>query len=529
MRCLSSAEIEDYILHLPMPAEQREAAARHIESCAHCGPLYEAELDEQARAAEALFADELPASFTADVMAKLDMGLPASVPDPIRPRKPLPRWRRAAAIASVLLVAGAFAAYSSPTLADLVRSLFSRDTVDYGMLKAQELGLVSNPNVTVKDKGFTIRINEAVADPARVVMALQLSGPDGKGLHDRLWLGEPNRIVVKDDQGREIGRLHDIGMTSAFYMLIGYFPEPTSADHITVEGTIRRLGNEMQQIPYVEGNWDFSFTVDLRQAKAQTKVIPLHGEYTAPDGITIRLKRLIRTVQGVRLELDTELSNKALARSPGELWKQQGLRFHFEDDAGEEIHSVNSRKSMHKDSLMSSTQTADARKGHMHMSYTFRYLPPGENYKLVLDGYYVTERSGAALDFNPAALREHPAMFRDSGDELRLTGFEIEANQDYPRIKDVEGVLRVQGEFVNEFHRDEWTVRDLQGNEYAIQMRGASSIGEKIVLENETAGKDYAFRIPGIRTIPDRLTLVRKVIDRTYSNVNWSAEIKEKE
>ena len=178
---------------------------------------------------------------------------------------------------------------------------------------------------------------------------------------------------------------------------------------------------------------------------------------------------------------------------------------------------------------MSSTQTADARTGLMHMSYTFRYLPPGENYRFVLDGYFVAENSGYSLDFKPVSLKEHPALFNDAGDELRLTGFEMDANQDDPRIKDMEGVLRVQGEFANEFHRDQWIVRDPQGNEYAIQMRGVSLMGEKIVLEHESAGKDYAFRIRGLRTIPYRLTLVRKVIDRTYSNVGWSVEIKEKE
>lgn len=60
-------------------------------------------------------------------------------------------------------------------------------------------------------------------------------------------------------------------------------------------------------------------------------------------------------VQGVRFEFDTELSDEALNRSPGELWKQQGVKFHFEDSAGEEIQSVNPRKSPSKSFVMSSS------------------------------------------------------------------------------------------------------------------------------------------------------------------------------
>lgn len=55
--------------------------------------------------------------------------------------------------------------------------------MDIGILRAQEFGLVEHPNIKVKDKGYTIKIDEAVADPTRVIVALQLFGPDGK--HDK--------------------------------------------------------------------------------------------------------------------------------------------------------------------------------------------------------------------------------------------------------------------------------------------------------------------------------------------------------
>ncbi|UUZ83521.1 hypothetical protein LJK88_06595 [Paenibacillus sp. P26] len=91
----------------------------------------------------------------------------------------------------------------------------------------------------------------------------------------------------------------------------------------------------------------------------------------------------------------------------------------------------------------------------------------------------------------------------------------------------------MQGTFINHWRHDEWLIRDAAGKEYEVQGRGVSSQGvavrvDKVVLEGEYPGKDFAFRIPGLAGIPERLTLVRKVIDRTYRDVSWSTDIKER-
>jgi hypothetical protein len=153
-----------------------------------------------------------------------------------------------------------------------------------------------------------------------------------------------NSIKIKDDKGQIVGNMYDMGMTNDFYYLVANFPEPLQTDRITIEGRLTQLGNKIQNTPYLIGQWNFDFSIDMKEAKKKTTVTPLKGSYTAPDGMTVRLKRLTRMVQGIRLELDTELSEEALVRSPGELWKQQGLKFHFEDMQGDEIHSVNTRK-----------------------------------------------------------------------------------------------------------------------------------------------------------------------------------------
>jgi hypothetical protein len=452
----------------------------------------------------------------------------------------LPRWSRWLSIrnqkwafttaALILLISSTLAVMASPSLAEYVRSLFAPDVVDYGLLKSQELGLVNNPNIKVKDQGYTMEINEVVADSTRVVMALKLTGPDGMPNHNMLELSGPNQIQITDRNGNKLGELYDIGMTSQMYVLVAHFPQEIQADELMIQATISRLGSDIQRIPYIQGKWSFAFNVNLKQAKALTTVQPLNQSYTTENGMTIRMKRLVRTPSGVRLDLDTELSAAAAERSPARLREREQLMFHFEDESGEEIHSVMSTKFPHKDSLLTASKIKDPAAHIMHWSYSFKYLPAESYVRFVWDGYILPEITEERLDFVPDDLSAHPAIFHHEGDELRLTGFEMDDAPD-PRENRKEAVLRVQGIFKNNFTGDEWVVKDADGIEYPVHYRGGSSAFDGVVtLGNEFPGKDYAFRIPTLQRIPEKLTLIRKVIDRKYPEPplsGWSFTINE--
>ncbi|WP_240416088.1 DUF4179 domain-containing protein [Paenibacillus periandrae] len=451
-----------------------------------------------------------------------------------------PRWIRWLSIrnqkwafttaALILLISSTLAVMASPSLAEYVRSLFAPDVVDYGLLKSQELGLVNNPNIKVKDQGYTMEINEVVADSTRVVMALKLTGPDGMANHNMLELSGPNEIQITDRNGNKLGELYDIGMTSQMYVLVAHFPQEIQADELMIQATISRLGSDMQRIPYIQGKWNFAFDVNLKQAKALTTVQPLSQSYTTANGMTIRMKRLVRTPSGVRLDLDTELSAAAAERSPARLREREQLMFHFENENGEEIHSVMSTKFPHKDSLLTASKIKDPIAPVNHWSYSFKYLPAESFVWFVWDGYILPEITEAGLTFIPDALSAQPAIFRHEGDELRLTGFEMDDAPD-PRENRKEAVLRVQGTFRNHFSGDEWVIRDANGIEYPVHYRGGSSAFDGYVtLGNEFPGKDYAFRMPTLQRIPEKLTLIRKVIERIYPESpesSWSFNINE--
>ncbi|WP_244310835.1 hypothetical protein [Paenibacillus ottowii] len=73
-----------------------------------------------------------------------------------------------------------------------------------------------NPHIKVKDKGYTLVINEAVADPTRVTLALQLFDENGKHDRDKLGLGDVNTITIKDDKGNVVGSMYDWGTRVIF-------------------------------------------------------------------------------------------------------------------------------------------------------------------------------------------------------------------------------------------------------------------------------------------------------------------------
>lgn len=534
MKCLSPFDIEQYILS--SPDLRSSESSEHIATCTQCNLVYHTLLEEQEEWSQALFKEKLPDSFTDQVMASLEFEELEKTPEPYRKHKHPKRikaLRLAIAAALILFVMGAIILYSVPTLAETLRSLFVKNNVDIGLLRAQEFGLVEHPNIKVKDKGYTIIIEEAVADPTRVIVALQLFRPDGKHDRHRLVFGEKNKIVVKDDQGKITGELYDMGFTNDFYYMIINFSEPLQTDKITIEGLITELGSERRNIPIVHGDWNFNFTMDMTEANKQTTVTPLTGSYTSPDGMTVTLKSLTHMVQGVRFEFDTELSEEALSRSPDDLWKQQGLKFHFEDSSGEEIHSVNARKSSSKDSIMSFSSTSGNKPGLMHWSYTFKYLPQDTPYNFVFDGYFIPEKDGSSVQFEPTKLKEHPIPFEFDGDELMLNGFTVEAPPN-TNTSEKEGSLHFSGRFRNEFMNSEWIFKDNAGKEYPLTGRGATSPrgsgwkdGYIVIVESQSNNRKnfFEFRAAGLTKIPDQLQLIRTVVNRLYTNVNWSVPI----
>ncbi|WP_458122003.1 hypothetical protein [Paenibacillus sp. Z6-24] len=260
------------------------------------------------------------------------------------------------------------------------------------------------------------------------------------------------------------------------------------------------------------------------------------GNYTSPDGMSISLKRItwIRItwmVQGVRLEWDTQLSKKALERSPGELWKEQEIRFHIEDRSGNHIVNVSSADP--NSNVLTSQHIAGETTGEMHWSYTFSDLPVDQPYYLVLDGYLVKERDGHALTFDPAHVN-YPLSFDSMGDQLKLGRYEVNHEGD-DLSKSLEGSLPVIGKVKNGMDSYEYKAIDEYGNTYKVDGRGSyrltsdkNSAGIELdQFKSKDDDMSYELRIFGLDRVPEKLTLIRTTTKRWYGNTNWKIKIQE--
>ncbi|GIP24321.1 DUF4179 domain-containing protein [Paenibacillus sp. J22TS3] len=534
MQCLSPDEMELYILSAE--SSQKEEISRHIRTCAQCAALYNQQKEEQAGYSRELFGEILTDSFTSQVMASIErveaeptsVGKGTSLGDSFFQRGGARSYRKMRVVAAVVLVILSSVILCLPPLADALQSLFGHiKYADKGLLRAQGNGLVQHPNISIEDKGYTIQVKEVAADSSRVFLAMQLFGPDGRHKPDDLdiydYLG--NQIIVKDDQGLILGKMFrdDEGEIRDFYYMHCDFREPLQTDRITIEGQLTQLKNKLQ------GNWNFKFTIDLKETNKKMKVTPLLASYTSPDGMTIRLKKLTRTVTGVWLDIDTELSEEALSRSPGELWSQQLLKFHFVDQRGKEIESVNTRKQPFTSFLVKEHQYPGNKPGVMHWKYLFEYLPEDKPLTFVFDGYSIAERDGSSIQFEPSKLKDHPVSFHYDGDEIWLRNFTIEPR--YPKSKELQGVLHVDGKLWNEEQFCQWLLRVPGGKNYTAIPGGVLTFESSnwkdgyIILEGIQPRYSFGFYSRELTTIPDKLQLIRPIVGRLHTNVDWSVQM----
>ncbi|MEN1986834.1 DUF4179 domain-containing protein [Paenibacillus hubeiensis] len=436
------------------------------------------------------------------------------------------RMRWAAAVVLLCCTLGTITFLTVPTVAEVFRSLFAKDNPDVGLLRAQELGLVHNPHIRVKDKGYTLVIEEVVADPTRVTMALQLFDKKGHHVREKLLLDESNQIIIKDADGNIVDNMYDMGYTSDFYYMVVFFKEPLQTDKITIEGNIDSLGKRDKD--RVEGNWDFSFDMDMTEANKMTRTEALSGSYTTPHGMTITLKQMTRMVQGVRFELETELDETAMNRSPGDLWIKQMLSFHFETMDHEEIHSVNPRKSGYMDSLMASDYTVIGH-GKIRWSYIFKYLPDDEPFRFVLDGYAISETDGSQMAFAPGE-QDETLKFILLNDHIEVLDTSIVESDLNKGSKEL--AVSFYGEMENETTHEKWKAYDSAGHSYDVSKRGASRLYKNsqdnnwkdgvIEMGDRSMKQPYEYRITLLDHIPERLTLVREIVDKRYKDTDWS-------
>lgn len=100
------------------------------------------------------------------------------------------------------------------------------------MLDARKLGIVQNPHVKVKDKGYALEIDEVVADATRLVMGVKVTDPQGKPL---VYAIDWHDLHITDLNGNEVAELRGIEGSDTVEKLTFVFVKEIPADALIVQ------------------------------------------------------------------------------------------------------------------------------------------------------------------------------------------------------------------------------------------------------------------------------------------------------
>lgn len=415
--------------------------------------------------------------------------------------------------------------------------MFSHEQVglDPSLMKVHELGLDQQANLSVTDNGYTIVLNDVIADPTRLVLAIQVLDKNGQSIADAASIIDYNQLHIRNKTGKEIGKLiSTIPMYDRQYndksgqlytMLTYYFPEESPGDTILIQSEIKELYKPHNRKDKVKGDWSFSYTADMSKANRLSVTTNLNEAYTTPTGLHVKLDQLVRSPAGAQLKFTTSLSKTAADRTPKELRGSLGVMYHLDGQNGEEILRVNSYKDGgYPDRYFAYTVEENQQTDSLLWTYYLSFLPYDQsNVRFVMDGYYIPEESHDSITFQPDKLEQQPAIFNKQGDHLEIHDLKITETKDEPGIS---GWMAVSGTFINHFNADQWIAYDQEGRKYNIVFRGILSLTEKIKISEPGSENSPSFLIvKGLTSTPRELTLVRTITDKKYTNVDWSVEL----
>jgi len=479
-----------------------------------------------------LFSQEkLPDDFTERFMAELEgIGMDSVSEGPVErkvPKKRKSRKRIWTAAAVVVFLAGGILLSTHPTIAEHVRSLFSKDSMaDKGMSEARDAGFLTRTDVFATDEasGYTVKVEELIADSTRLVVGLTVSDKHGNSVAGQLTQGRGNQFRIRDSQG-EIAYTSSIGGNSSLDQIEFRFGRAAVGQSLSLEIDARELLISPGELlsdskrQKVGGLWTLNVDIDLIKAADVSLITRLNESYETPSGVKINMLGAARTPSGGALEFETSLTPEAQKRGTEGIQSKHEVLYRIERTDGEELP-------WNYGSYDFASPVFDRWTGINRWFYRFsNFSYDTEPLRFVLEGYMIREKSDASVTFDPSSLSaQNPAVFKDSGDEFELTGMTVgpDPNWEGSGASDIPsaGIITFGGSYSNPgFPTDDWIALDDAGNEYHVQFRGALTIGDPKLDGSQT------FIVEGLETMPSKLTLKRTEVQHLYRDGEWSFEI----
>ncbi|MBU5353507.1 DUF4179 domain-containing protein [Paenibacillus barcinonensis] len=460
------------------------------------------------------------------------------------------RRRIISAAAACILLAGSLTVWTQPKLKHQVLSVFSpfwqqedeifknekemSEWTWYGdYLRSKPLGLIQYPKVKVEDKGYSFEVKQVQFDGSRMIITVVEKGPDGKLLQAPLEAPlDEGGITVTDLQGNKVVKegMSPGGLSSlSNYVFLFEDDVPdmvivqNKADHITVSTEDKETGKPGRE--KVDLDWKFQFKVDTRKGKemAVNQTIK-DAAYTTKDGLEFELERLIRTVNGVRLDMNITPDGEMISKLGPEWWLNLRMWYHFEtEDADGSLKYIGDR--INYSARKVEGRKYDSEHHSLWLSHTPDYTnlsPNTKKLKFVLDGYSVPIKEEAEVTIKlEQGGKTNKAVFKDNGDQINFDKYTYEKDEETKENElrmDIEGILK------NDLGSpDDWAALDHTGREYQVEFEGAVGTYKDDLDLQKTENMQVV--VKGFPADAKEITIKRKSVDKVVTDVDWSVDL----
>ncbi|MBG9787864.1 MULTISPECIES: DUF4179 domain-containing protein [Brevibacillus] len=440
-------------------------------------------------------------------------------------------------ISCALLLTVSVGSYVSPTFAAYVKSLFEGSS-DKELQNAAEEGFSQKVNASVTDQGYTLEIKEILADPMRIVAVYSVKDQQNNFIHpDKIDLGN---VEVTDLKGNPFKRV------SSELFTLGY-DDDSQYGYITLKNPVGEKQQKLllqvkgSEIASVKGDWSLQIPFDLEKSITASKVLPMNGTYTTPQGLQINLNSVMYSPTAARVEYETKWTEEAKKRLVQESKQVKGkiasappyvryddykLNFHVENEKGEKIKDLN-------------TEIATPRKyldkyGHSIRKYGFAPLSPDHQYTLVLDSLVKTEPYKLDISFEPKQLGDKLVRVDQDGKTLEIKSVTFDKPQNEASPKDekhatitleayVKDIVQIPSTILVDDDTDkiinhfDWTIKDEKGKIYNVTGGDFKMLGKDEQGRNHIRIKLQSYEM---KELPQKISLTSELAEKSY-DLDW--------
>lgn len=425
----------------------------------------------------------------------------------------------------------------SPTFAAYVKSLF--DSSDQELQHAVQEGFSQKVNASVTDQGYTLEIEEILADPMRIVAVYSIKDQQNNFIHpDKLSI---SNVEVTDSKGNIIKetRIYGVQNRENYGYLTLKKPGETEDQKLVLQF-------EGNQIDSVEGNWALKIPFDLEKTTKASQVLPIDKTYTTPQGLQIKLNSIMYSPTAASVDYETKWTEEAKKRLVEESKQVKGkvdsadpyvryddfkLNFHVENEKGEKVKDLTR--------ALDTPSKALGEFGHLNRQYGFAPLSPDHQYTLVLDSLVKTEPYELGISFEPKQLADKPVRVDMDGKtiEIKSVSFDEPLNEASPKtekhvtilleayVKDISHINIGDTILIDDAHkitnRFGWTIKDEAGKVYDVTGGDFKMIGKDEQGRNHIRMK---LQSSEMKELPQKLSLTSELAEKNY-DLDWKVAL----